>query len=112
MRLLLDLLALVRALGEDRARLALENLVLRPQLNVLRRSVKRVRLEDSDRIFWVLIPTTYGCDSSAESAEYQKMRSSCVARAGGSGPAGRWRTSRARRKKTRASTPSVRSECA
>ncbi len=45
MRLLLDLLALVRALAADRARLALGNLVLRQQLNVLRRSVKRVRLD-------------------------------------------------------------------
>ncbi len=49
MRLLLDLLALIRALAADRARLALENLVLRQQLNVLRRSVKRARLDDSDR---------------------------------------------------------------
>ena len=55
MRLLLDLLALIRTLAADRARLALENLVLRQQLNVLRRSVKRARLDDSDRIFWVLI---------------------------------------------------------
>ncbi len=36
MRLLLDLLALVRVLSADRARLALENVVLRQQLNVLR----------------------------------------------------------------------------
>jgi putative transposase len=55
MRLFLDLLALVRALAGDRARLALENVVLRQQLNVLRRSVKRVRLNDGDRLFWVLI---------------------------------------------------------
>ena len=55
MRLLFDLLALVRALAADRARLALENVVLRQQLNVLRRSVKRARLDDGDRLFWVLI---------------------------------------------------------
>jgi putative transposase len=55
MRLLLDLLALIRALAADRARLTLENLVLRQQLNVLRRSVKRARLDDSDRVFWVVI---------------------------------------------------------
>jgi hypothetical protein len=54
MRLLLDLLALVRALAADRARLDLENLVLRHQLNFLRRSVKRARHDDSDRIFWGL----------------------------------------------------------
>ena len=35
MRLLLDLLALVRALSADRVRLALENVVLRQQLNVM-----------------------------------------------------------------------------
>ena len=57
MRLLLDLLALIRALAADRARLALENLVLRQQINILKRGVKRVRLEDSDRIFWVVIPS-------------------------------------------------------
>ena len=55
MRLLLDLLALIRALAAHRARLTLENLVLRQQLNVLRRSVKRARLDDSDRVFWVVI---------------------------------------------------------
>jgi hypothetical protein len=55
MGLLLDLLALVRALAADRARLALENVVLRQQLNVLRRSMKRARIHDGDRLFWVLI---------------------------------------------------------
>ena len=55
MRLLLDLLALVRALSADRARLALENVLLRQQLNVLRRSVKRARINDGDRLFWVLM---------------------------------------------------------
>jgi hypothetical protein len=51
MQLLLDLLALVRALTADRARLALENVVLRQQLTVLRRSVKWPRLDDGDRLF-------------------------------------------------------------
>ena len=37
MRLFLDLLALGRALSADRARLALENVVLCQQLNALRR---------------------------------------------------------------------------
>ena len=55
MRLLLDLLALVRALSADRARLTLENVVLRQQLNVLRRSVKRTRINDGDGMFWVLM---------------------------------------------------------
>ena len=55
MHLALHLLALIRALTLDRSRLALENLVLRQQLNVLRRGVKRAKLDDSDRIFWILI---------------------------------------------------------
>ncbi len=45
------LLALVRAFASDRSRLALENLILRQQLNVLKRSLKRAKLEDSDRAF-------------------------------------------------------------
>jgi len=55
MDLVLHLLALIRALASDRSRLALENVVLRQQLNVLQRSVKRAKVEDSDRIFWVLM---------------------------------------------------------
>jgi transposase InsO family protein len=55
MQLLADLLTLVRALASDRARLALENLVLRQQLEVLRRNARRPHLVDSDRLFWVLI---------------------------------------------------------
>ena len=38
-----------------RAALAAENLALRQQLNVLRRSVRRVRLRKRDRIFWTLL---------------------------------------------------------
>ena len=55
MQLVLHLLTLIRALAADRARLAMENLVLRHQINVLKRNVKRARLQDSDRAFWVLI---------------------------------------------------------
>jgi len=55
MSLVRHLLALVRALAADRARLALENVVLRQQLNVLRRNAKRPKLEDSDRVFWLLV---------------------------------------------------------
>jgi len=55
MRLVLDLITLVRALASDRARLALENTALRQQLNVLQRNAKRPRIRDSDRLFWVLI---------------------------------------------------------
>jgi len=55
MRLVLHLLTLLHALASDRSRLALENLVLRQQLNVLRRGAKWARLDDSDRVFWVLV---------------------------------------------------------
>jgi len=46
---------LVRLLIEDRQRLALENVALRHQLAVLKRSVKRARIQDSDRMFWILM---------------------------------------------------------
>ncbi len=49
------LLALINALLADRSRLALENVVLRQQIAVLRRSVKRAKIHDSDRIFWILM---------------------------------------------------------
>jgi len=40
---------------KTRRELALENLALRQQLAVLQRSVKRARLSDVDRGFWVLL---------------------------------------------------------
>ena len=45
----------VRNILRSRADLALENLALRQQLAVLQRSVKRPRLCQRDRIFWVLL---------------------------------------------------------
>ena len=48
-------LALVRAVLFDRAGLATENLALRQQLGVLRRSVKRVHLRRRDRAFWAVL---------------------------------------------------------
>lgn len=36
----------------DKAELAAENIALRQQLAVLRRSVKRPKLKNSDRLFW------------------------------------------------------------
>jgi hypothetical protein len=45
------LLVLINALVADRSRLALENIALRQQVAVLKRSVKRARVEDSDRVF-------------------------------------------------------------
>ncbi len=50
-----QLYVLVRLLIEDRQRLALENVALRHQLAVLKRSVSRPKIHDSDRIFWILM---------------------------------------------------------
>ena len=52
---IIQLLALINALLADRSRLALENVALRQQLAVLRRSVNRAKIDDSDRIFWILM---------------------------------------------------------
>ncbi len=55
MSILAAIFGFVRAILRGRAALALENLTLRQQLAVLRRSVKRPRLRPRDRIFWVLL---------------------------------------------------------
>jgi len=47
------LLIVLRAGLRTRRNLVLENLALRQQLNVARRSVKRPRLTDADRVFWI-----------------------------------------------------------
>ena len=49
------LFVLIRALVLHRDKLALENLALRQQLAVLKRSVKRPKINDSDRVFWILL---------------------------------------------------------
>ena len=49
------LLTFFRGFLLDRTALATENLALRQQLNVLRRSVKRVRLRKRDRVFWAVL---------------------------------------------------------
>ena len=49
------LLGLFRATLIERQRLLLENAALRHQLAVLKRSVKSPRIEDSDRIFWIVM---------------------------------------------------------
>ena len=55
MRWIAHLLALINALAADRSRLALENIALRQQIAVLKRSVKRAKIHDSDRVFWILM---------------------------------------------------------
>jgi hypothetical protein len=52
MGILRMILAFLRVLFASRAVLAAENLSLRQQLLVLRRSVKRPQLRKRDRIFW------------------------------------------------------------
>ncbi len=49
------LLVLINALVVDRSRLALENAALRQQIVVLKRSVTRAKINDSDRVFWILM---------------------------------------------------------
>ncbi len=47
--------ALIRALLMPRAVILAENLALRHQLGVLKRSVARPKIEDSDRVLWILL---------------------------------------------------------
>ena len=49
------LLGLLRAALADRQRLLLENAALRHQVAVLKRSVSRPRIDDSDRLFWIAL---------------------------------------------------------
>ena len=55
LNLLSHLAALLQSVAVDRTCLAMENVVLRQQLAVLKRSVTRARIEDSDRVFWILV---------------------------------------------------------
>ena len=48
-------MVLLRLLIEDRQQLLLENVALRHQLTVLKRSVTRPKIKDSDRMFWILM---------------------------------------------------------
>ena len=55
LNLLRALLGALRATLRTRHELALENLAVRQQLGALQRSVKRPRLSNADRTFWVLL---------------------------------------------------------
>ena len=55
MRIVTGVVLFVRAMFASRATIVAENLALRHQLGVLQRSVKRPRLRQRDRIFWVLL---------------------------------------------------------
>ena len=54
-----DLLVLLRTLLADRHQLLAENLALRHQLGVLKRSVPRPKIEDSDRLIWILLRRSF-----------------------------------------------------
>jgi putative transposase len=49
------LFGMLRAALIDRQRLMLENAALRQQVVILKRSVLRPRIQDSDRVFWILL---------------------------------------------------------
>ncbi len=55
MNLANHLLKLLVALCADRQALVLENIALRQQVMVMQRSIKKAKLEDSDRVFWILL---------------------------------------------------------
>ena len=49
------LVNLLQLAGKDRTQLALENIALRHQLAVYKRSIKRPIIKDGDRIFWLTV---------------------------------------------------------
>ncbi len=49
------LVSVLRLAGRDRAQLVLENIALRQQLAVYKRSVGRPNINDRDRIFWLTV---------------------------------------------------------
>ena len=55
MFLLRQLFALLRHLVAPRVDVVLENVALRQQLAVLKSSVKRPKIDESDRVFWILL---------------------------------------------------------
>ena len=56
---LVVLLRSLRLLCSGHRAVALENLALRQQLSVLRRTVRRPKLRTSDRLFWVLLANAW-----------------------------------------------------
>jgi hypothetical protein len=63
---------------QSRRQLTLENLVLRHQLTVLRRSVPRAKLQNPDRFLWVLLCRArhygqYGQDTTTTATVYFKL---------------------------------------
>lgn len=54
MPIIVLLIIFIRSLFKSECQLALENLALRQQVAMLRRSVKRPRVSTADRLFWIL----------------------------------------------------------
>lgn len=65
MRLISAIILPLRAFFLDRSRLALENLALRQQLAVYRRTIARPAIRSSDRLFWTLLVNLWRDWSSA-----------------------------------------------
>ena len=57
---LIAILTAVRSSLKSRRQLALENLALRQQLAMLQQSVKRPRISNVDRLFWILFSKYVG----------------------------------------------------
>ena len=60
--MLAALVVLLRTLGllcRGHRAIALENVALRQQLSIFRRTVRRPHLRTSDRVFWVLLATAW-----------------------------------------------------
>ena len=53
--LLVPMVKMVLSIFKPRQELILENLTLRQQIMVLKRSAKRPRLTKSDRLFWIVL---------------------------------------------------------
>ena len=54
----------LRLLFSGHRAVALENMALRQQLSVLRRTVRRPHLRTSDRLFWLLLARCLGDDGA------------------------------------------------
>ena len=57
--LLVSVYSCLRAILKERRNLALENLALRQQLVVLKRSQRRIKIKRRDRLFWIWLSRTW-----------------------------------------------------
>ncbi len=55
MRYIHHLLNIIMAMATRQSQLIAENIALKQQIIVLKRTTKRARIKDSDRLFWVLM---------------------------------------------------------